>query len=96
MNFSSSMLSRLGLALVGSLGIGISSASAQSYLETYAEPLPIVEPYQVVMAPRYVVRPAVVAPPVVRERTIVVSRPGYVSTRLVGPPMPPSYVVADW
>ena len=97
MDFSSSMLSRLGLALVGSLGIGISSASAQSvYLETYAEPLPIVEPYHVVMAPRYIVRPAVVAPPVVRERTIVVSRPGYVSTPLVGPPMPPPYVVADW
>ena len=97
MNFSSSMLSRLGLALVGSLGIGISSASAQSvYLETYAEPFPIVEPYQVVMAPRYVVRPPVIAPPLVRERTIVVSRPGYVSTPLVGPPMPPPYVVADW
>jgi hypothetical protein len=97
MNFRSSMLSRLGLALVGSLGIGISSASAQSvYLETYADPFPIVEPYQVVVAPRYVVRPAVVAPPVVRERTIVVSRPGYVSAPLVGPPMPPPYVVADW
>ena len=56
MNSNSSMLSRLGLALVGSLGIGISSASAQSvYLETYAEPFSIVEPYQVVMAPRYIV-----------------------------------------
>jgi hypothetical protein len=31
------MLSRLGLALLGSLGIGVSSASAQSlYFETYA------------------------------------------------------------
>jgi hypothetical protein len=97
MNSKSSMLSRLGLALVGSLGIGMNSASAQSvYFETYAEPFPIVEPYQVVMAPRYVVRPAVVAPPIVRERTILVNRPGYVSTPVVGPPMPPSYVVADW
>lgn len=97
MNSKSSMLSRLGLALVGSLGIGMNSASAQSvYFETYAEPFPIVEPYEVVMAPRYVVRPAVIAPPIVRERTIVVSRPGYVSTPLVAPPMPPPYVVADW
>jgi hypothetical protein len=96
MNSKSSMLSRLGLALVGSLGIGMNSASAQSvYFETYAEPFPIVEPYQVVMAPRYIIRPAVVAPPIVRER-IVVSRPGYVPTPLVGPPMPPPYVVADW
>jgi hypothetical protein len=96
MNSKSSMLSLLGLALVGSLGIGMNSASAQSvYFETYAEPFPIVEPYRVVMAPRYVVRPAVVVPPIVRER-IVVSRPGYVSTPLVGPPMPPPYVVADW
>jgi hypothetical protein len=93
MNSKSSMLWRLGLALVGSLGIGISSASAQSlYFETYAEPFPIVEPYQVVMEPRYVVRPIVVAPPpIVRERTIVVRRPAP-----VGPPMPPPYVVADW
>ena len=97
MNSKTSMLLRLGLALVGSLGIGISSASAQSvYFETYAEPFPIVEPYEVVMAPRYIVRPAVVAPPVVRKRTIVVSRPGYVSAPLVAPPMPPPYVVAGW
>jgi hypothetical protein len=91
------MLSLLVLALVGSLGVGISSASAQSvYFETYAPPYPIIEPYPVVVAPRYVVRPAIVAPPVVRERTIVVSRPGYVPAPLVGPPIPPPYVVADW
>jgi hypothetical protein len=98
MNPKSGMLSLLGLALVGSLGIGISSASAQSlYYETYAEPFPVVEPYQVVLAPGYVVRPAVVMPPpIVRERTIVVSRPRYVSAPLVRPPMPPPYVVADW
>jgi hypothetical protein len=98
MNPKSSMLSLLGLALVGSLGVGISSASAQSLVyETYAQPFPMIEPYRVVMAPRYVVRSAVVTPlPIVRERTIVVSRPGYVSAPLVGPPMPPPYVVADW
>jgi hypothetical protein len=57
------------------------------YFETYAEPFPIVEPYQVVTARRYVVRPVVVTPPpIVRERTIVVRRPA-----LVGPPMPPPY-----
>jgi hypothetical protein len=93
----SSMLSLLGLGLVGWLGLGVSGASAQSvYFETYAQPYPIIEPYPVVVAPRYVVRPAVVAPPVVRERTVVVSRPAYVPAPLVGPPIPPPYVVADW
>ena len=93
MNSKPSVLALPGLALVGSLGIGISSASAQSlYLETYAEPFPIVEPYEVVLPPRYVMRPVVVTPPpILRERTIVVRRPA-----LVGPPMPPSYVIADW
>jgi hypothetical protein len=92
-----SMLSLPGLALVGSLGLGVSSASAQSvYFETYAQPYPIVEPYPVVVAPRYVVRPAVVARPVVRERTVVVSRPAYVPAPLLGPPVPPPYVVADY
>jgi hypothetical protein len=98
MNPKSSMLSLAGLALLGSRGIGINSASAQdAYFESYAEPFPIVEPYQVVVAPRYIVRPALLPPPpIVRERTIVVSRPGYVPAPLVGPPMPPPYVVADW
>jgi hypothetical protein len=88
---SSSMLSLLGLTLVGWLGIGISGASAQSvYIEPYAEP------YPVVVAPRYVVRPAIVAaPPIVRERTIVVSRPRYMPAPLIGPPVPP-YAVAGW
>jgi len=93
-----SMLTLPGLTLVGSLGAGISNAYAQSvYVETYAEPLPVLEPYRVVMTPRYVARPApvVVPPPIVRERTVVVSRPHYVSAPLVGAPLPP-YVVADW
>ena len=95
------MLSLLGLAFLGSLGLSISGASAQSiYVGTYAEPYPpypIVEPYQVVVAPRYVARPVVVAPPpIARERTIVVSHPGYVSAPVLGPPLPPPYVVADW
>jgi hypothetical protein len=42
------------------------------------------------------VRPAIVAaPPIVRERTIVVSRPRYMPAPLIGPPVPP-YAVADW
>jgi len=90
------MLSRLRLALVGSLGIGASSATAQAvYFGTY-EPLPIVEPYQVVTAPPYIVRPPLFAPPIVRERTIVVSRPRFVSAPFVAPPMLPPYVVTDW
>jgi hypothetical protein len=92
----SSMLSLLGLALVGWLGIGISGASAQSvYIEPYAEPYPVVEPYPIVVAPRYVVRPAIVAPPIVRERTIVVRHPRYMPAPMIGPPVPP-YAVADW
>jgi hypothetical protein len=98
MNPKSSMLSLPGLALAGWLGVGINSASAQSvYFEPYAQPVPIIEPYQVVLAPRYVLRRAVVTPPpIVREPTIVVSRPAYVPEPLVGPPMPPPYAVADW
>jgi hypothetical protein len=93
----SSMLSLLGLALVGWLGIGISGASAQSvYIEPYVESYPVVETYPVVVAPRYMVRPAIVArPPIVRERTIVLSRPRYMPAPLIGPPVLP-YAVADW
>lgn len=82
------------LALLGSLGIGAGSALAQGiYVETYAEPFAVVEPHPVVMAPRYIVRPAVVASPIVRDRTIIVNRPSYVP---VLPPAPPPYVIADW
>src|SRR4051812_2829603 len=93
-----SMLSLSGLALAGWLGFGVNGASAQSlYVETYPEPFPIVAPYPVEVAPRYVVRPAVVAPPpIVRERTVVVSRSGYLAPPFVEPALPPPYVVADW
>lgn len=67
------MLSIVGLAMAGSLGVGTTGASAQTiYFE------PSVEPYPVVVAPGsvYIARPPIVAPlPIVRERTIVVSRP---------------------
>ena len=93
---NSSMLSLIGLALLGSLGIGTGTASAQSiYVETYAEPHPIVAPYPVVIAPGYVVRPVVVPPPIVRERAVVVSRSGYVPAPVLAPP-PRVYAIDDW
>jgi hypothetical protein len=82
------------LALLGSLGTWAGSASAQGiYVETYAEPFAVVEPHPVVLAPRYIVRPVVAAPPIVRDRTIIVNRPSYVPLL---PPAPPPYVIADW
>jgi hypothetical protein len=91
-----SMLSLPGLALLGSLEVGTSTASAQSvYVESYAEPYPVVEAYPVIVAPRYVVRPVVVPPRLVRERTIVATRPGYVPGPVLAP-VPPPYLVADW
>lgn len=93
MKLKSRMLSLPALALVGLLGTGVGSASAQSiYVETFAEPFPVVEPYPVVVAPRYVVRRAIVSRPIVRERTIVV--PSYVPGPMLAPPYP--YIEADW
>ena len=58
-----------GLAIVGSFGLGATSASAQA---VYVDPY--VQPYPVVVAPGS----TYVAPvPIVRERTVVVSRPAY-------------------
>jgi hypothetical protein len=52
MNPRSSMLSLPGLALAVWLGVGINSASAQSvYFEPYAQPVPIIEPYQLCWRP---------------------------------------------
>jgi hypothetical protein len=67
-----SKLSIAGLAIVGLFGLGATSASAQAiYVDPY------IQPYPVVVAPGS----AYVAPaPIVRERTVVVGRPGY--TRL--------------
>ena len=64
-----SKLSIAGLAIVGSIGLGATSASAQAiYVDPY------VQPYPVVVAPSPYVAPA----PIVRERTVVVGRPAYV------------------
>src|SRR5437773_8075486 len=67
-----SKLSIAGLAIVGSIGVGATGASAQAiYVDPY------VQPYPVVVAPGS----AYVAPPaMVRERTVVVGRPAYVPT----------------
>ena len=63
-----SKLSIAGLAIVGSIGLGATSASAQAiYVDPY------VQPYPVVVAPSPYVAPA----PIVRERTVVVGRPAY-------------------
>ena len=63
-----SKLSIAGLAIVGSIGLGATSASAQAiYVDPY------VQPYPVVVAPNPYVAPA----PIVRERTVVVGRPAY-------------------
>jgi hypothetical protein len=64
-----SKLSIAGLAIVGSIGLGATSASAQAiYVDPY------VQPYPVVVAPA---SPYVAPPPIVRERTVVVGRPVY-------------------
>jgi hypothetical protein len=101
MKARSSMLSIVGLAVAGSLGLGVTGASAQTiYFDPYAEP------YPVVVAPRsvYVAPPPFVAPPpIVRERTVVVNRPAYVPAPVYGAPVPPygyvgevGYAAPDW
>jgi hypothetical protein len=73
-----SKLSIAGLAIVGSIGLGATSASAQAiYGDPYVDPY--VQPYPVVVAPAspYVASPYVAPPPIVRERTVVVGRPTY-------------------
>jgi hypothetical protein len=91
MTARSCMLSLVGIAIAGSLGIGITGASA---------PTIYVDPYPVVVAPgnAYVVRPPLVVgpPPIVRERTIVVTRPAYVPGPAFGVPVPRYGYAADW
>ena len=64
-----SKLSIAGLAIVGSIGLGATSASAQAiYVDPY------VQPYPAVVAPP---GPYVAPAPIVRERAVVVGRPAY-------------------
>lgn len=77
-----SKLSIAGLAIIGSIGLGASSASAHAI---YADPY--VQPYPVVVAPAS----PYVAPPIVRGRTVVVGRPAYTAapTYRFGAPFAP-------
>ena len=69
-----SKLSIAGLAIVGSIGLGATNASAQAiYVDPYVQPYPVV----VAPASPYVASPYVAPPPIVRERTVVVGRPAY-------------------
>lgn len=90
MKSRSSLLSLLGLATAGWLGFGIGTASAQTI---YVDPYPAA----LAPAPAYVIRRSVIeAPaPVVRERTVVVSRPAYVPAPVYRAPLPPYGYVAD-
>ena len=90
---TSTKLSTAALAILG-LSLTATGASAQAVY---------VGRYPAVVAPGsgYVVRQTMVAsPPIVRERTIVVSRPAYVPAPVL--PLPrygyaeESYVVTDW
>jgi hypothetical protein len=98
----SSRLSIAGLAIAGALGLGATGASAQA---VYVNPY--VQPYPVVVAPGYVAPAPIVAPPaIVRERTVVISRPGYVRAPAYGVAVPrydyyggydyAGYDYADW
>ncbi|QQO14743.1 hypothetical protein JJB99_00640 [Bradyrhizobium diazoefficiens] len=90
MKSRTSLLSLLGLATAGWLVFGIGTASAQTI---YVDPYPAVLP----PAPAYVIRRAVIeAPaPVVRERTVVVSRPIYVPAPVYRAPLPRYGYVGD-
>jgi hypothetical protein len=95
-----SLLPIAGLAIVGSLGLGFPSASAQPvYLDPYVEPYPVVVPPAAYVAPAPIVAPG----PIVRER-VVVSRPAYVASPVYPAYRAPvraydyagGYTVTDW
>jgi hypothetical protein len=59
-----------GLATAGWLAVGITGASAQAvivdpYVDAYVDPYPVIAPRPVIVVPR----------PVVRQRTVVITRP---------------------
>jgi hypothetical protein len=87
-----------GLATVGWLVVGITGASAQAIvIDPYFDPY--VDPYPVIVA-----RPRIVAPaPIMRERTIVVTRPAYATVPPVvvrvprhAYPAEVDYLIPDW
>jgi hypothetical protein len=100
MTMKSRICSMAGMAVAGSLALGVTGASAQAiFVDSYVDPYPVaVAPGSVYVAPA----PVVTAPPIVRPRTVVVSRRTYVPAPAFGAPVPFDYapygniVVADW
>jgi hypothetical protein len=82
-------------AALAILGLGFTATSASAQV-VYVEEYPIVAPES-----SYVVRQTVVAPPpIVRKRTVVVTRPAYVPAPVLRLPhygyAEERYVVTDW
>jgi hypothetical protein len=106
MTTRSRMSSTAGLAIAGLLAFGVTGASAQAiYVGSYADPYPVADPYPMAVAPGSVYvapGPVIGAPPIVRPRTVVVSRRAYVPAPAFGAPVPIDYapygniVVSDW
>src|SRR5437763_9746791 len=97
MTARSRMLRIAGLAIAGSLGLGVTGASAQAfYVDSYADPY--VNPYPVAVAPGgvYVAPPPVIAAPIVRSRPIVVSRRAYAPAPAFAAPVPYDYAPYDY
>jgi len=92
--------SMAGLTIAGALAFGITGASAQTfYVGAYADPYPVaVAPVGVYVEPA----PVIAAPPIVRPRTVVVSRRAYVPAPAFAAPLPygytteVGYVASDW
>jgi hypothetical protein len=100
MTTRSRICSMAGMAIAGSLALGVTGASAQAiYVDSYVDPYPVaVAPGSVYVAPA----PVVTAPPIVWPRAVVVSRRAYVPAPAFGVPVPFDYapygniVVSDW
>ncbi|KRR27634.1 hypothetical protein [Bradyrhizobium retamae] len=89
MKARSNLLSAVGLAAAGWLGLGSGTASAQTIY---------VDPYPAAWSPGpYVVRQTVIAPPVpiVRKRTVVVTRAPYLPAPVYRAPLPPYGYIAE-
>jgi hypothetical protein len=78
-----------GMAMASLLAFGVTGASAQAiFVDSYVDPFPVaVAPGGVYVAPA----PLVAAPPIVRPRTVMVSRRTYVPTPAFGAPVPFDY-----
>jgi hypothetical protein len=98
MTTKSRICSMAGLAIAGSLALGVTGASAQAfYVDSYAGPY--VAPYPMAVAPGGIYAapgPVVAAPPIVRPRGVVVSRRAYVPGPAFGAPVPYDYAPYDY